>query len=114
MLAGAAGGSLSGASLAEIKGRRGTLLLTAIPLVVGTVLSATSTSLPMMVAGRVITGAGMGLGSGLVPMYISEVRVFKLCQTNRSEVAQSQCKDRVITGASMGLALASCRCTFSR
>lgn len=41
--------------------------------------SALSSSLPLMVLGRVITGFGLGLASPLPTMYISEVRMCGQC-----------------------------------
>eukprot|EP00271_Cylindrocystis_brebissonii_P017621 TRINITY_DN4646_c0_g2_i1.p1 TRINITY_DN4646_c0_g2~~TRINITY_DN4646_c0_g2_i1.p1 ORF type:complete len:568 (+),score=107.20 TRINITY_DN4646_c0_g2_i1:97-1800(+) len=72
-LAGAFFGAFTGGSLADQLGRTRTFALNAIPLIVGTVLSATSTSVAAMVAGRVIVGFGIGVSSTVVPMYISEV-----------------------------------------
>lgn len=74
-LAGAAFGSLAGAKLASQYGRKGTLLLDVIPLFMGPFLCATANSLNWIIAGRVITGIGIGLVSGLVPLFISEVCV---------------------------------------
>lgn len=45
-----------------------------IPLFMGAFLCATANSLNWMIAGRVIIGIGIGLASGLVPLFISEVR----------------------------------------
>lgn len=72
-LAGAAFGSLTGAKLAQTFGRKGTLLLDVIPLFLGAFLCATANSLEMIIAGRVVIGIGIGLASGLVPLFISEV-----------------------------------------
>ena len=72
-LAGAAAGSMSGGGLADALGRRQTLLLSAIPMVLGPLLSATAGGLEQMLLGRVVTGAAIGLSSTLVPLYISEV-----------------------------------------
>lgn len=73
-LAGAAVGSLTGAKLAQRYGRKGTLLLNVIPLLVGAFLCASANSFNFLIAGRVIVGIGIGLASGLVPLFISEVR----------------------------------------
>ncbi len=75
LLAGAAVGSLSGSGLANSLGRKMSLFLTAVPLLVGAVLSASAASLEAMLAGRAIAGVGIGLASALVPLYISEVRL---------------------------------------
>ena len=73
LLAGAAAGSLAGSALADSLGRKTALLLDAVPLLVGALISATASSLTSMVAGRVLCGLGIGLASALVPLYISEV-----------------------------------------
>jgi len=72
-LAGAAVGSLTGAKLAQRFGRKGTLLLDVIPLFLGAFLCATASSFNWLIAGRVVVGIGIGLASGLVPLFISEV-----------------------------------------
>ncbi len=72
-LAGAAIGSISGAGLAEKFGRKGTLVLDTVPLLLGAVVMATATSLNGLIAGRVLAGIGIGLASAIVPLYISEV-----------------------------------------
>ena len=73
-LAGAAVGSLTGAKLAQRFGRKGTLLLDVVPLFLGAFLCATASSFNWLVAGRSLVGVGIGLASGLVPLFISEVR----------------------------------------
>ena len=75
-LLGAAVGSTIGAGLAEKFGRKGTLMLTVIPLLSGALIGATAQSLKAMIVGRVIIGVGIGLASALVPTYISEVGEF--------------------------------------
>ena len=75
LLAGAAVGSLGGSGLADSLGRKATLLLTSIPLRAGALLAATAGSLTSIVAGRVLSGVGIGLASALVPLYISEVDI---------------------------------------
>ena len=72
-LAGAAVGSLTGSGLADSFGRRKALILAAAPIFIGCLLSATASNLWGMVAGRVAVGAGIGLSSALVPLYISEI-----------------------------------------
>lgn len=74
LLAGAAVGSLGGSGLADSLGRRKAFLLDAIPLAVGAAVSALAGSLSVMLAGRFLSGLGIGLSSALVPLYISEVR----------------------------------------
>lgn len=66
-------GSLAGSGLADSLGRKTALLLDAVPLLVGALVSATASSLTSMVMGRIFCGIGIGLASALVPLYISEV-----------------------------------------
>ncbi len=73
VLAGAAFGALIGGRLADIFGRRRLLIVTAIIFAAGAILCAAATSPTMLIIGRVIVGLGIGLASGTVPVYISEV-----------------------------------------
>jgi SP family galactose:H+ symporter-like MFS transporter len=73
VLAGAAFGALIGGRLADAFGRRRLLIVTAIIFVLGAILCAAATSPDMLIVGRVIVGFGIGLASGTVPVYISEV-----------------------------------------
>ena len=72
-LAGAAAGALSGGRLADLFGRRTLLIVTAIVFAVGSILCAAASSPNMLIIGRIIVGVGIGLSSGTVPVYISEV-----------------------------------------
>jgi len=73
VLAGAAVGALGGGRLADIFGRRLLLIATAIIFAAGAVICAAATSPAMLIVGRIIVGLGIGLSSGTVPVYISEV-----------------------------------------
>ncbi len=73
VLAGAAVGALAGGRLADVFGRRILLIVTALIFAAGAVLCATATSPDMLVLGRIVVGLGIGLSSGTVPVYISEV-----------------------------------------
>lgn len=66
-------GSVIGGVLADKLGRRRTFQLDAIPLVLGAALSASAQSVNLMILGRFLVGIGIGVNTGLVPMYISEV-----------------------------------------
>jgi MFS family permease len=126
-LLGAAVGSLLGSGLADSLGRRRAFLLDVAPLVAGPLLSATAGGLTAMIAGRVVTGLGIGLSSALVPLYISEVRTARtapcppshslawgswlaqpagswrgwllVCPTDRVSLLSSNRKNRPLTGA---------------
>jgi SP family galactose:H+ symporter-like MFS transporter len=73
VLAGAAVGALGGGRLADIFGRRLLLIATAIIFAAGALICAAATSPGMLIVGRIIVGLGIGLSSGTVPVYISEV-----------------------------------------
>jgi MFS family permease len=73
VLVGAASGSVVGGNFADKYGRRGTLIGTCAPLLLGPLLIATATSFSMAVAGRLICGIGIGIASAVVPLYISEI-----------------------------------------
>jgi sugar porter (SP) family MFS transporter len=73
VLAGAAVGSLVGGRLADVYGRRRLLFVTALIFAVGALLCGAALSVTMLVAGRIVVGLGIGLASGTVPVYISEV-----------------------------------------
>ncbi|CAI5483097.1 unnamed protein product [Closterium sp. Yama58-4] len=69
----AACGALSAGWLADSVGRRTTFLLLALPLALGSALSATASSVPQMLVGRALTGLAFGVISCVVPVYISEI-----------------------------------------
>jgi SP family galactose:H+ symporter-like MFS transporter len=73
VLAGAAVGALVGGRLADLFGRRRLLIVTAIIFAIGAVLCAAAPSVVDLIVGRVIIGLGIGLASGTVPVYISEI-----------------------------------------
>lgn len=73
LLAGAAFGSLCGSGLSDRLGRRTALILSALPALVGSVLTACTPSILFMMVGRLLAGVGIGLSSALVPLYLSEV-----------------------------------------
>lgn len=73
VLAGATIGSTSGSGLADGLGRRKSFLLSAIPLVLGSILCASAGSASALLAGRFLCGTGIGLTSAVTPVYISEV-----------------------------------------
>ncbi|XP_063950630.1 uncharacterized protein LOC108220429 isoform X2 [Daucus carota subsp. sativus] len=73
LLAGATVGSFTGGSMADKFGRTKTFQLDAIPLAVGTFLSATAQSVQTMIIGRILAGIGIGISSAIVPLYISEI-----------------------------------------
>jgi SP family galactose:H+ symporter-like MFS transporter len=73
VLAGAATGALAGGRLADKFGRRKLLIATAIIFAAGAILCTVANSANTLIVGRIIVGLGIGLSSGTVPVYISEV-----------------------------------------
>jgi MFS transporter, SP family, galactose:H+ symporter len=73
VLAGAAVGALVGGRLADLYGRRTLLIVTAVIFAVGAMVCAAASSPGILIFGRIIVGLGIGLSSGTVPVYISEV-----------------------------------------
>jgi len=73
VLAGAAVGALVGGRLADLFGRRTLLIVTAIIFALGAIVCAVAGSPAVLIAGRIVVGLGIGLSSGTVPVYISEV-----------------------------------------
>jgi sugar porter (SP) family MFS transporter len=73
VLAGAAAGALVGGRLADLFGRRKLLIVTAIIFALGAVVCAEATTVGILIFGRVAIGIAIGLSSGTVPVYISEV-----------------------------------------
>ena len=64
--------SLAGGWLADTRGRRPTILLSSLLFLVGSVIMAGSGGAGSLLAGRLVVGAGVGLASHCVPLYISE------------------------------------------
>ena len=62
----------------EAFGRRSTIMLASVPMFIGWVLIALSTSMWMMYFGRVMTGFAASLFSVVVPVYIGEIASAKL------------------------------------
>ncbi|KAL3458228.1 general substrate transporter [Aspergillus heterothallicus] len=69
-------GAVVGAVLAFIVGdklgRRKTIMLAAATLIIGTVILASSTTVAQLIAGRIITGVGMGINCATSPIYLGE------------------------------------------
>ncbi|CAI5530258.1 unnamed protein product, partial [Closterium sp. Naga37s-1] len=72
-LAVAAVGAPLGGWLADVAGRRRAFQIAALPFIAGSLLSAAASATWHMVIGRALVGIGLGIVSGTVPLYISEV-----------------------------------------
>ena len=73
MPAGSLVGSLAVSSLADVFGRKYTIILSGWIWVVGAVLQCASQNRAMLVVGRIIAGLSVGLASATVPLYQSEI-----------------------------------------
>jgi len=73
VLVGAAAGALLGGRLADLFGRRRLLIATAIIFAIGGIVCALAPTSAILIVGRILVGFGIGLSSGTVPVYISEV-----------------------------------------
>ena len=70
---GAFAASLFSGPLQDRIGRKPTILIADVLFTAGAVIMAFSTSVPMLMAGRVVVGLGVGMASLVVPVYLSEV-----------------------------------------
>ncbi|MCX5620066.1 MULTISPECIES: sugar porter family MFS transporter [Bombella] len=73
MLVGATIGALTGSKITSCLGRKFTLTVAAAAFSIGAIGCATSQSVAMMIACRLIVGFGMGLSDFATPLYLSEV-----------------------------------------
>lgn len=72
-LAAAAVGAAFAGLLSDAFGRKPVLLVTAVIFVLGALLSAIAWSVSILLAGRVLVGAAIGVASMLTPLYLSEM-----------------------------------------
>ncbi|CCE62062.1 hypothetical protein TPHA_0B03900 [Tetrapisispora phaffii CBS 4417] len=73
MAAGSLGGALVSPKFSDAFGRRVSLHLCAAFWIIGAIIQCASQNVGMLVAGRVISGIGIGFGSSTAPVYCSEV-----------------------------------------
>lgn len=66
-------GALFAGSLADWLGRRATIISGCGVFSVGVILQVASTTIPVLVAGRLIAGIGVGFVSAVIVLYMSEV-----------------------------------------
>lgn len=71
-------GALFGGELADWIGRRWTIMIACVIFSCGVVLQVASTTVGLLVGGRVIAGLGVGLVSAVVIMYMSEIAPKKI------------------------------------
>ncbi|KAF3333172.1 putative plastidic glucose transporter 2 [Carex littledalei] len=72
-LGGAFVGCLFSGSIADGIGRRRSFQLSALPMIVGAALSASTNRLEGMLLGRFLVGTGMGLGPPVASLYVTEI-----------------------------------------
>ncbi|KAF5739158.1 Major facilitator superfamily protein isoform 1 [Tripterygium wilfordii] len=72
-LAGAFVGSLFSGWIADGVGRRRAFQLCALPMIIGSAMSASTKDLWGMLLGRLFVGTGMGIGPAVVALYVAEV-----------------------------------------
>ncbi|ODN84658.1 hypothetical protein L202_00559 [Cryptococcus amylolentus CBS 6039] len=94
-------GAIIAGDLAEFLGRRITIVAGCGVFIVGCVLQTASTSLGLLVAGRLIAGFGVGFISAIIILYMSEI-------------APRKVRGAIVSGyqfcITIGLLLASCVC----
>ncbi|MFT8719425.1 sugar porter family MFS transporter [Acetobacter sp.] len=73
LMAAAAVGSVLAVFIADKWGRKGTLVVAGILFLGGTALCSLAPSVPVMIAGRVCLGLGVGLAAFAAPLYIAEI-----------------------------------------
>ena len=66
-------GALAGGSVADWIGRRLSIIIACAIFSVGVALQVASSSVGLLVGGRIIAGFGVGLVSAIVIMYMSEI-----------------------------------------
>ncbi|KAJ5995556.1 hypothetical protein N7481_002533 [Penicillium waksmanii] len=69
---GSAAGAFSCLFIGDKLGRRKTMILAGIIATAGIIIQATTYSLAQILVGRTVTGVGIGMYTGTVPMYVSE------------------------------------------
>jgi major inositol transporter-like SP family MFS transporter len=70
---GAAFGALLGGKLADVLGRKGSLLVCAGLFLFGAIICAIAPNVPIMTAGRILLGFGVGAAAVTCPLYLAEM-----------------------------------------
>ncbi|CUM67322.1 uncharacterized protein PRCAT00005015001 [Priceomyces carsonii] len=71
-------GSLMAGDLADFFGRRVTIIVGCLVFIVGDILQTASSSLGLLVAGRLVSGFGVGFISAIIILYMSEIAPRKI------------------------------------
>lgn len=72
-LLGAFVGSLVAGPISDNLGRKPVVIVGDILFTVGSIVMALASTIPILMAGRVIVGLGIGIASMILPIYLSEV-----------------------------------------
>lgn len=73
VLMGAFVGALSSGRLADSLGRRFLIIVTALLFIVGSLLSAFTPSIPLLIFARFIVGLAIGIAAFVAPLYVAEI-----------------------------------------
>ena len=77
-LVGAIFGAAASGKLADLLGRKRLLMIAAIIFIIGTLSSAYSTTVPILIISRIVLGIAIGISSFTAPLYISEISPTRL------------------------------------
>ncbi|WP_255314102.1 sugar porter family MFS transporter [Moellerella wisconsensis] len=78
MMFGAAVGAISSGWLTSFRGRKGTLLISAMLFIIGAISSAFSPNVEVLIISRLILGLAIGISSFTAPIYLSEIAPKKI------------------------------------
>jgi sugar porter (SP) family MFS transporter len=70
---GAGVGGIAAAHMADVLGRRRTLIVAAVVFLVATAVTVVAQSYGVLVAGRALSGVAVGIASSAIPVYLSEI-----------------------------------------
>lgn len=87
-------GSLASSFVSEPFGRRASLMICAWLWMIGAAIQSSAQNRPQLIIGRFISGAGIGFGSSVAPVYGSEL------SQEKSEVSLAGCSKPVLRWAS--------------
>ncbi|KAI0312838.1 general substrate transporter [Amylostereum chailletii] len=73
MPAGSFAGALAVSKLADLIGRKKTIIISGLIWVIGSILQCASVNRGMLVVGRIVSGVAVGIASAVVPVYQSEI-----------------------------------------
>ncbi|WP_243547098.1 sugar porter family MFS transporter [Pseudodesulfovibrio tunisiensis] len=73
VLLGCIAGAATSGRIADTLGRRKVIIATAVLFAAGSIWTSAATSIPLLIAGRVVIGLAIGVASFAVPLYISEI-----------------------------------------